>query len=618
MYKYLQRCTLAVLVSASSPFAHSATLTVTTLTDTTDSTDAVLSLREAISQSLSGDSIVFDNALHGGTLVLTDGQLTIDKALSILGPGPDLMTIDGNNLDRVFHVDVNADVEISGLSITGGNEAPGGSAIRHDGGYLYVSNCRLHGNTSGFAGAGIALFFGSSLRVENCVIENNTAGIGSGLFFNGGSVTIIDTTIRNNTGIGVWNLSANATFEYSTISDNSDASFTGGAGLYNSSGTTNLVNSTVSGNRSTSQGPGGGIHVAGGVVELSNTTVADNTAVVSGGGIQVSNVGNLVYRNTLIAGNAAANGADCSFSGGSLASAGYNLTGLSTGCPDSEPSDITVDPGDVFQTLLETLGDYTGPTFTHALLPGSQAIDAGDPSGCLDHLAAPVLTDQRNIPRNARCDIGAYEFDFARCDNQAVTILGTPGDETIVGTSGDDVIHGLAGVDVIRGLGGNDIICGGAGNDDIRGWAGEDRLFGQLGDDTLRGGSDNDVLIGDEGEDTLRGGVGDDSLHGGQNNDFLSGGGGMDELHGDEGDDTLQGGNDTDTLHGGPGVDILRGGNMKDFLFGDGGNDKLHGQEGDDELNGGSGTDVCVGATPASEAVDIDLAIACETVRNIP
>ena len=63
--------------------------------------------------------------------------------------------------------------------------------------------------------------------------------------------------------------------------------------------------------------------------------------------------------------------------------------------------------------FIGPLQDNGGPTWTHALLAGSNAIDGGDPiQGCVDNNSVPIATDQRGIPRvvGASCDIGAYEF----------------------------------------------------------------------------------------------------------------------------------------------------------------------------------------------------------------
>jgi hypothetical protein len=65
-------------------------------------------------------------------------------------------------------------------------------------------------------------------------------------------------------------------------------------------------------------------------------------------------------------------------------------------------------PGDQINTdpMLGPLQNNGGPTLTHALLPGSQAIDTGDPS-----FAPPPFTDQRGFPRvaNGRIDKGSFE-----------------------------------------------------------------------------------------------------------------------------------------------------------------------------------------------------------------
>jgi hypothetical protein len=64
--------------------------------------------------------------------------------------------------------------------------------------------------------------------------------------------------------------------------------------------------------------------------------------------------------------------------------------------------------------MLGPLQNNGGPTPTMALLPGSPAIDAGNPSGCTDGLGHLLKTDQRGMPRPDKediggCDMGAYE-----------------------------------------------------------------------------------------------------------------------------------------------------------------------------------------------------------------
>src|SRR5262249_31154114 len=92
-----------------------------------------------------------------------------------------------------------------------------------------------------------------------------------------------------------------------------------------------------------------------------------------GGGIY--NVGTLTARNTIIAGNTG----DVPDLAGNLGSLGHNLIGDSRGGSGFHVTDLlNVNP------LLGPLQDNGGPTFTHALLPRSPAINAGDNTGAPD------------------------------------------------------------------------------------------------------------------------------------------------------------------------------------------------------------------------------------------
>jgi hypothetical protein len=106
--------------------------------------------------------------------------------------------------------------------------------------------------------------------------------------------------------------------------------------------------------------------------------------------------------NSIIGNNS---GGNC---GGSVTSNGYNLSSDGT-CNFHNTGDLNnTDP------KLGPLQNNGGPTQTEALLPGSPAIDAGNPSGCTDGQGHLLKTDQRGQPRpdhedTGGCDMGAYE-----------------------------------------------------------------------------------------------------------------------------------------------------------------------------------------------------------------
>lgn len=123
----------------------------------------------------------------------------------------------------------------------------------------------------------------------------------------------------------------------------------------------------------------------------------------NGGGISSS--GSISLQNSIVANSRYDYGGDCE---GGITSNGYNLSSDGT-CNFSNSGDINnTDP------KLGTLENWGGPTPTIPLLPGSPAIDAGNPLGCKDSQGHLLTTDQRGMPRPNKedtggCDIGAYE-----------------------------------------------------------------------------------------------------------------------------------------------------------------------------------------------------------------
>ncbi|WP_330113878.1 choice-of-anchor Q domain-containing protein [Streptomyces sp. MUM 178J] len=147
-----------------------------------------------------------------------------------------------------------------------------------------------------------------------------------------------------------------------------------------------MLNSTITGNSSTH---GAGINIAPAYLDSLPRPIPDVIDLP---------LGHLVLQNSIVAGNTGAVGTsgDCAKAFAAIESLGHNI--------DSDGSCRLAAEGDLPSrpALLGPLADNGGPTDTHALLPGSPALDAAA------HCSA---TDQRGVsrPQGAACDIGAYE-----------------------------------------------------------------------------------------------------------------------------------------------------------------------------------------------------------------
>ncbi len=378
---------IALTLAMTQPLR--ANLTVTTLEDSGPG-----SLRQAIAEAAPGYTIDFAVT---GTITLTSGELVITNDLTITGPGATNLTVSGNNASRVFFLN-NVTAAISGLTVSHGRfseEARG--AIQNASGSLTISNCAVIGNVSdAFYNIGSGISNEGELTVVNSIVSNNSgancfgAGISSG--FSARALKLINCTIAGNSGESA-------------------------AGVFVYGGSCLITNTTVSGNVAWGSGAwatsyGAGISfVRGGPFWLCNSTVTGNSNMVNNtfaGSIFVT-TGTLNLRSSIVAGNGGRVIYPDLGAWGSLVSQDFNLIGNTNGASITGVTTHNIYGQD---PLLGPLADNGGATPTHALLPGSPAIDHGSNGG--------LATDQRGQLRGFNfslyydaedgSDIGAYEL----------------------------------------------------------------------------------------------------------------------------------------------------------------------------------------------------------------
>ena len=421
--------------------------------------DAYTNLQTALTVANSGDEIwVAAGTYRGASFQLKNGvalyggfaggetardQRDWETNVTILSG--DIGTL-GDNSDNSYHVvtgsGTDATAVLDGFTVTGGNA--NGGYLNDRGGGMYngedssptLINCTFSDNSADKYGGGMYNEWDSNPTLINVTFSDNFAHWGGGMSNKGGDPTLTNCTFSDNFayyGGGMHNgvLDSSPTLINVTFSDNS-AAYRGG-GMYNEwHSSPMLINCTFSGNNtgfgSVYWQGGGGIcnyyHsnptlinctfsdnfavLGGGMYDsedsspaLTNCTFSDNSARWWGGGMYSDN-SNPTLRNTIVANSTT--GGDCY---GSITSEGYNLDSDGT-CGFTSEGDLSnTDP------LLGPLQDNGGPTFTHALLAGSPAIDAiPEGAGGGGYNGAPA-TDQRGVsrpqPPGGDCDIGAYE-----------------------------------------------------------------------------------------------------------------------------------------------------------------------------------------------------------------
>ncbi len=413
------RFALLGLTSLAAADAHAdVTFTVNTVADLIDdnTNDGVChtnantcSLRAAIMQAnhWSNPEFAIIN-LPAGTYMLTipvpgsgfDGEasgnlnltapLTVDQRIIINGAGSANTIIDGNRMGGVqftgvFDIAPGRNALIARVTIRNGNQLFSGGGVLNSG-TLMLANTVIVGNHADQNGAGI--YNSGVLTIRASTIQANVAGSFGGGIYAFGPTTVRDSTLNGN-----------------------GANY--GGGIYNNNNSLHITNSTVSANYADTDGGGIFSRIA---AFIYSTSVIGNDADHDrdqnggiGGGVYADVGSRFVVVHSLIAANTQLDAPIYNDCNGALETYGRNMFGEVVGC--SFPNTTTW--GTVLLNTIGPLQDNGGPTFTHALLPNSQAINgSSDPLGCVDEDGMPLTTDQRGAPRvvGPHCDTGAFEY----------------------------------------------------------------------------------------------------------------------------------------------------------------------------------------------------------------
>ena len=387
------------------------------------------SLRDAIDHAKSGDTIDLSN-LACGRIVLSHALEVGVGTLALNGPGANALVIDGGVVDRVLEHTTYGTLTLSGLTIGYGfsSDYNGGGCIRAistlDVRDSTIQSCESYSNINGLGGG----IYAERLTLTRSTVSGNLA-MGE-LSARGGGIAVAgDFTMRDSL---VFANRAVTTYDHIEPKAVSNA----GGILVVSSGRVAISGSTISQNDAGNAPldlPGyfGGISISGAYsapTVIENTTISGNTASSGNGGAYLTRA--LTLRNSTIAFNAGVTGAqyqqglsaglhvnapwfDLSSTivannatagtlddlSGNTEIIGANDLVMAASIP-VPPDTLSGDP------MLAGLGSNGGPTLTHALLPGSPAIDHGNND-------AGLATDQRGAGfvrvAGASADIGAYE-----------------------------------------------------------------------------------------------------------------------------------------------------------------------------------------------------------------
>jgi predicted outer membrane repeat protein len=433
----------AVLMSLfASPAGAASTFTVDTNADgsanASDCTTPVAnscSLRDALAAvDADGDIIVFDGALSGQTISLSEGQLFIDVGITITGLGSANLTVDAGGISRVFYIytETPTEVVMSGLSIINGDAEPGYGGGIYDlhSGDLTLTDVSITGCVASYGGgiwkpgdgtieivdstisdnyadnsAGALYNSGvGDLIITNSTFDSNSAGGdgGVGELGNDGNITITDSTFSNNAADGLGgalyftgDVTGNVSISGSTFSDNAANNFSGGGAIFAyNGGSFTISSSTFSENYSSSWG--GALYMGsfGQVITITDSLFVDNSAVSQGGALDFDGSDQIVtINNSTFVGNSSGSdgGAIWKETGGSLT---INMSTITDNSADNEGGT----GGGVWFDGTRENDVQADVTITGTILAGNTGtVGAVDDLGIVDEATSPVATISDSI-----------------------------------------------------------------------------------------------------------------------------------------------------------------------------------------------------------------------------
>ncbi|NJL51858.1 MAG: hypothetical protein HC930_05815 [Hydrococcus sp. SU_1_0] len=513
-------------------------MTIITVTSSADQGSG--SLRQAVIDAQSGDTIKFDAGLSNQKITLSSG-LWLNKSLAFDGADAPNLTISGGNKTNIFWmggVDQKLNLSVKNLTLADSyyDAAAGGAIWAQDNSTIDIDHVNFTGNVSD--GAAIHAQQGSFITVNHSNFDRN----------DGASIS------DKEYATGAISLFAFGELKVSNSSFTNNKGFNGGA-IHVTSSDLFVENSTFIGNDSTPgkdrinyiPGAGGAIYAdaasvpndpkyygnlpehelqgeaEGGVISINNSHFENNKAAGQGGALALWGYSQdqVIVTNNTIINNEVIKNKDNMAQGG-----GVWLMGFGTVENNNISNNRSEDQGGGLFIWGEVPTTISNTTFSgnQALKGGAIYSDIWDGQVNIDKVKfdsngaaveggvlftnkiRPVFIQDSQFSNNTAADIADRTFGSSISE----VVYGTDSSDNLAGTDQNSYMFGLNSDDTLNGLGGNDYLDGGINNDMLDGGAGNDTLVGGEQSNTLFGGEGNDIFIGGKGIDLIEGGSGQD------------------------------------------------------------------------------------------------------------